>query len=142
MPMIVNNCLSCFPDSPSTTSPSTTSTSTTDSPTSIASTTGIIFQKMNKYVLNGLFPYSFFIALLYFTILALESFFVGNQGQHDCPGGAFIRDQTMCKKACNQLVLPLREIIGGFVCYKDYRGYCFQNGQNGGGASMVCMQIP
>lgn len=76
------------------------------------------------------------------TTVAVESFFFGNQGQHDCPRGAFIRDQTICKKACTQLVLPLKEILGGFVCYKDYRGYCFQNGQNGGGASMVCKQTP
>ena len=86
----------------------------------------------------------FFILYLtiVFYIFPEDSFFFGNQGQHDCPGGVFIRDETMCKKACTELDLPLKEITGGFVCYKDYRGYCFQTGQNGGGASMVCKQTP
>ena len=81
---------------------------------------------------------TYFEASLYITFFTEDVFFFGNQGQHDCPRGAFIRDQAMCKKACTQLGLPLREILGGFVCYKDYRGFCYQNGQNGGGASMVC----
>ena len=74
--------------------------------------------------------------------IADGSFFLGNQGQYNCPSGAFIADQDMCKKACTYLGLPIQnqEILGGFVCYKDYRGYCYQNGQNGGGASMVCKQ--
>ena len=82
--------------------------------------------------------YIFVDAPLYFTFFTANSFFFGNRGQADCPNGDFINDQAMCKNACTQLNVPHKEILGGFVCYKDGGGNCHQNGKNGGGASMVC----
>ena len=102
-----------------------------------------MFQLTNKYIFNALYLHiAFLIHYCILHFLQVDSFFFGNQGQHDCPGGDFIRDEIMCRKACTLLVLPIKEISEGFVCYKDYRGHCFQNGQNGGGASMVCKQTP
>lgn len=80
---------------------------------------------------------------MHFTFFTEEPVFFIAQGRKDCPamGGAFIKDQEMCKAACTEFAYPQKEILGGFKCYKDHRGYCLQNGKNGGGASMLCEQI-
>jgi hypothetical protein len=67
--------------------------------------------------------------------------FLGNKGEQDCPGGVSIKDEILCRDACTSLGLPIKEIINGYVCYKDRRGHCYQNGQNGDGASMVCEKL-
>ena len=92
--------------------------------------------------MNNIYRQYFFLCNIVFYIFTLESFFLGNKGQHDCPGGASIIDKSMCLKACTTLGLSLKEILGDFACYKDHRGHCFQNDQNGGEASMVCENTP
>jgi len=55
-----------------------------------------------------------------------------------CSGGNLIKDKETCIGACGDLKIPKKSILGGYPCYKDSRGYCYQNGHNGAGASMVC----
>ena len=69
---------------------------------------------------------------------AKEYYFYGNEGKSDCPGGNKITDLATCKHACDDLKLPMMELENGNLCYKDFTGQCYQNGQNGGGASLVC----
>jgi hypothetical protein len=64
--------------------------------------------------------------------------FLGNKGDKGCPGGVSIKNEILCRDACTKLGLPQKIIITGYVCYKDRRGHCYQNGQNRDGASMVC----
>ena len=49
-----------------------------------------------------------------------------------------ITDESTCIKACMRLNVPLKEILGNYKCYKDSQGNCYQNGQNGDGASLIC----
>lgn len=60
------------------------------------------------------------------------------QGKTSCSNGDLIYDATTCKNACDELSVPRQQILGGYVCYKDSKGKCYQDGYNGGGASMVC----
>ena len=60
------------------------------------------------------------------------------KGKISCSNGDFITDAETCKKACDDLKIPKQSILGGYVCYKDGKGYCYQNGYNGAGASMIC----
>ena len=60
------------------------------------------------------------------------------RGKTSCSGGNLISDKETCITACDDLKIPKKSILGGYVCYKDSRGYCYQNGHNGAGASMVC----
>ena len=70
--------------------------------------------------------------------LATDEFFLGNVGKEDCPGGNIITDTSTCQKACNQLNATIKELKDGNICYTDKKGYCYQNGWNGGGAAFVC----
>jgi len=67
-----------------------------------------------------------------------QKYFVGTQGKASCSNGDLIYDASTCKNACDELSIPKQEILGSYVCYKDSKGKCYQNGHNGGGASMVC----
>ena len=51
-----------------------------------------------------------------------------------------IRDKETCETACQKLDLPQKTLLGNFRCYKDEQGDCYQNGQNGGGASIICQK--
>lgn len=47
-------------------------------------------------------------------------------------------DRSSCQEACKILGIPEKDILGDFACYKDFENNCYQNGQNGEGASMIC----
>ena len=75
-----------------------------------------------------------------FSIVAETSFFLGNKGKTDCPGGVAIKDEITCRIACTNLGLSLekRPIIDGFDCFKSSGGSCVQDGGNGPGRWLVC----
>ena len=53
-----------------------------------------------------------------------------------------IRDAKTCREACKVLNIPQKRILGGnWVCYKDSKGNCYQNGKYGGGGSLVCKNL-
>jgi len=67
-----------------------------------------------------------------------KGYYLERRGQTSCSNGNLIKDGTECRKACDHLKIPKQSILGSYVCYKDARGYCYQDGWNGSGASMVC----
>ena len=70
----------------------------------------------------------------------LEKRFVyGSKGNGVCSGGTLITDEKSCREACKALNLQEGAIHGNDVCYK--RGYnrkCYQDGQQGAGAYLIC----
>ena len=67
-----------------------------------------------------------------------ESFFLGKKGEKDCQGGAPVTDKATCESACIKLDLPVKKLSDGFVCYKNKKGKCFQNGKNDKKSRLVC----
>ena len=61
-----------------------------------------------------------------------------SKGTGLCSDGELIMDESTCRKGCNTLKVPEKEILGGYKCYIDGAGKCYQNGRNGGGAFMIC----
>lgn len=47
-------------------------------------------------------------------------------------------EESSCREACRLLGLPAKKLLGGFACYKNYLNNCFQDGENGGAASLIC----
>ena len=68
----------------------------------------------------------------------MDFYFLGSQGERDCPGGIAIKDAEGCKRACKKLDIPLGNVDNGFACYKSSAGYCKDDGQNRDEAYMVC----
>lgn len=66
----------------------------------------------------------------------------GPKGSGTCSEGEVIMEKAECKDACRKLGVTLANtevrIVGGYACYSDSHGHCFQNGKNGTGASMIC----
>ena len=75
---------------------------------------------------------------LYDNLGTGQDYYLETRGKTSCSGGNLINDKETCITACDDLEIPKKSILGGYVCYKDSRGYCYQNGHNGAGASMVC----
>ena len=72
-------------------------------------------------------------------IFCLESYIRGNLAVRGCPHGySIITDSSECRKACDDLGIPVATISGGHPCYEDSENNCNQNGQNGQGAKFVC----
>ena len=67
-----------------------------------------------------------------------KGYYLERRGRTSCSNGNLIKDGTECRKACDHLKIPKQSILGRNVCYKDAKGYCYQDGWNGAGASMVC----
>jgi len=68
-----------------------------------------------------------------------ESYIRGNLAVRGCPHGySIITDSSECRKACDDLGIPVATISGGHPCYEDSENNCNQNGQNGEGAKFVC----
>ena len=75
---------------------------------------------------------------LYNNLGTGQDYYLETRGKTSCSGGNLIKDKEACILACDDLKIPKKSILGGYVCYKDSRGHCYQNGHNGAGASMVC----
>ena len=65
-----------------------------------------------------------------------KSFFLGSK--EDCEGGVPITDEATCRDACNTLDLPIEQLSGGFKCYKNKSGKCFQNDKSPRRSRLVC----
>ena len=71
-------------------------------------------------------------------------YYVGEKGNagvgSSCPRGDRIMDGETCKKACDDLKIPINVITNNplYRCYEDAKGFCNQDGFDGSGASLVC----
>jgi len=71
------------------------------------------------------------------------NFILGPKGSGVCSEGTPIMDATACREACGTLDIPQREIYGFNKCYKETKHRherCYQNGQPGSGARMICIK--
>ena len=71
------------------------------------------------------------------------NFILGPKGSEVCSEGTPIMDATACREACGTLDIPQREIYGFNKCYKETKHRherCYQNGQPGSGARMICIK--
>jgi len=71
-------------------------------------------------------------------VLHPDRFVFGVKGTGTCSDGEVIMDKETCETACRKLNIPQKTLLGNFKCYKDGQGFCYQDGQNGGGASIIC----
>ena len=95
----------------------------------------LLFNKMREFSIKiSLF--------LYITKRRLEQngrkFVIGPKGSRTCSEGTEIMDEMSCRKACRSLMIPEEEILGNHKCYKDEEGFCYQNGHQHSGASLIC----
>jgi len=70
--------------------------------------------------------------------LKSSEFYFESRGSLRCAMGKAIMDEKTCKEACKALNVPQIQILGDHLCYKDSQGKCYQNGENGAGASLIC----
>jgi len=73
-------------------------------------------------------------------VLHPDRFVFGVKGTGTCSDGEVIMDKETCETACKELNLQQKTLLGNHKCYKDGQGNCYQNGENGGGASIICQK--
>jgi len=65
----------------------------------------------------------------------------GNAGVgSSCSRGDKIMDGETCWKACHDLNIPIEFIDNNplYRCYENAKGFCYKDGMDGSGASLVC----
>ena len=61
------------------------------------------------------------------------------KGSTICSTGQLIWDEMTCRNACKFLGLTEKDFkTGNYICYKDKRGKCSQNGRNNEEARPIC----
>ena len=64
---------------------------------------------------------------------------LGERGSATCSIGQLIWDEMTCRNACKFLSIPEKNFkTGYYMCYKDKRGDCNQNGRNDDEARPIC----
>ena len=73
-------------------------------------------------------------------IISGSRYVLGPKGKTTCSEGDRVTNAGTCRDACRELNISFQEndIQSGYLCYKDARGKCYQNGLNGNGASLIC----
>ena len=63
-----------------------------------------------------------------------------DKGAPSCSSGSAITETNMCTEACSELgIVPISNLRDGNQCYKAGNGKCRQDGNEGKGARLVCM---
>ena len=73
--------------------------------------------------------------------IATRKYYLDDRAKKSCEDNNPITDVASCEKACKELNLPRRKntnLREGKICYKDFQGYCKQDGSNRAEASFVC----
>ena len=62
------------------------------------------------------------------------------KGIPSCSSGSEITEKSLCTEACSELgIVPVSNLRDGKQCYKAGNGKCRQDGREGKGARLVCM---
>ena len=65
---------------------------------------------------------------------------LSDKGAPSCSSGSAITEKSLCTEACSQLgISPTSNLRDGHQCYKAGNGKCRQDGREGKGARLVCM---
>ena len=63
-----------------------------------------------------------------------------DKGAPSCSSGSAITETNMCTEACSELgIVPISNLRDGNQCYKAGNGKCRQDGHEGKGARLLCM---
>ena len=95
--------------------------------------------RISLFLIDNIFNFETIQVLKISYFITGSRYHLGERGSGTCSIGQLIWDEMTCRNACKFLSIPEKNFkTGYYMCYKDKRGDCHQNGRNNDDARPIC----